>query len=40
MKEDLLVILLFSGMLISLGTVVGWGLTQLTKPMFPEEEKK
>lgn len=40
MKENLFVVLLFSGMLISLAVPLSWCLFHLTKPMFPEEEKK
>lgn len=40
MKEDLVGILLLLALFIPFAAVLTWGILQLTKPMFPEEEKK
>lgn len=40
MKEDLVGILIFLAMFIPFATILMWGVLKLTKPMFPEEEKK
>ncbi|MDD3436642.1 MAG: hypothetical protein PHC64_05775 [Candidatus Gastranaerophilales bacterium] len=40
MNEDLIIMLIQLAMIIPFGIVTIWGIRELTKPMFPTEEKK